>query len=178
VPVRTAVIGDTVQFRNLKGETRNVIVTGTQTNTGAAPSAPAVANSGTGGVLTAATYSYRITKVIGGAESLPSTAGTTVVGGGTTNKCTITLPGVAGVIYGIYGRVGGSELLIGYSTAGAASFDDTGAVTVPAGALPTTDGRIGVFDPHVDPESRGRLDAGGPILKATGRKQINVYFKY
>jgi hypothetical protein len=177
MPVRTAVIGDTVQFRNLKGETRNVIITGTQTNTGAAPAQPAVGNTGTGGVLTAATYSYRITKVIGGAESLPSTAGTTVVGAGSTNKCTITLPGVAGVIYGIYGRVGGSELFIGYSTAGAASFDDTGAVVTPAGALPTADGRVGVFDPHVEPESRGRLDAGGPIVKATALKQTNVYFK-
>jgi hypothetical protein len=175
MPVRDAVIGDTVQFRSARGRTRNVLVLGTQTNTGAAPSTPAVANSGTGGTLTAATYSYRITKVIGGAESLPSTAGTTVVAAGTTNKCTITLPGVAGVIYGVYGRTGGSELLIGYSAAGASSFDDTGAVT-PAGALPTSDGRIGVYDPHVDPELRGAV-VGGPIVKATAVKQTGVYFK-
>jgi hypothetical protein len=177
VPVNTAVIGDTVQFRDASGNTRNVIVSGTQTNTGAAPAAPAVANSGTGGVLTAATYSYRISKIVGGAESLPSAAGTTVVAAGTTNKCTITLPGVAGVAYGIYGRVGGSELLIAVTAPGAASFDDTGAVVTPAGALPTADGRIGFIDHAI--EIGGYR--GGPdtikVVKATGVKQTNVYFK-
>jgi len=151
------------------------MVYGTQAASGSAPAQPAVGNSGAGGSLGAATYSYRISKLKGGAETLASTAGTTVVGGGTTNKCTITLPGVAGEQYAIYGRVGGSELLIGVSALGASSFDDTGAVT-PAGALPAADGRIGVFDPHVDPELRGFGGISAPVLKATGLKQTNVYF--
>jgi hypothetical protein len=178
--VKTATIGDTVQFRDAGGSSRNVLVYGTQANSGAAPSAPAVANSGAGGVLTAATYSYRISRVRGGAETLASTAGTTVVGAGTTNKCTITLPGEAGASYRIYGRVGGSELFIGESAVGAVSFDDTGSVVTPAGALPATDGRIGIYDPHIDPEIRP-LGGGAPILKATakhGAGSTNVYFKY
>src|SRR5262245_18958297 len=176
MPVRDASIGDTVQLRDGSGNTRNVIVTGLQSTTGGAPSAPAVANSGTGGTLTAATYSYRITRIKGGSESTPSTAGTAVVGAGTTNKCTITLPGENGVKYGVYGRTGGSELFIGTSSAGAVSFDDTGAVT-PAGALPTADNRIGVYDPHIPGANRGSSDTGVKIVKATGAKQTNVYFK-
>jgi hypothetical protein len=177
MPNRTAVIGDTVQFRDAKGKTRNVIVTGTQANTGAAPSAPVVANSGAGGVLTAATYSYKISRVKGGSESAASAAGTTVVGAGSTNKCTITLPAEAGCSYRIYGRVGGSELFIGESGIAASSFDDTGSVVTPAGALPTADSRIGVYDPHVDPETRP-LGGNGPILKATSVASVNAYFKY
>src|SRR5690348_13695902 len=152
--IRTPKIQHSVQIRDAKGKSRTVVVTGTQTNTGAAPSAPAVGNSGAGGTLTAATYSYRISAVRFGAESLASTAGTTVVGAGTTNKCTITLPGAAGVSYRVYGRTGGSELFIGESAVGAVSFDDTGAVT-PTGALPAADGRIGVYDPHVLASAHG-----------------------
>jgi hypothetical protein len=176
VPVRDASVGDTVSFRNVDGKTTNVKVLGTQTNTGAAPSAPAVANSGAGGTLTAATYSYKISRIKNGAESAASAvAGTTVVAGGTTNKCTITLPGVAGEQYGVYGRVGGSELLIGISAAGASSFDDTGAVT-PAGALPTADSRVAAYSHH---QNRTAGAAGGTKLtKATAVADTNVYFKY
>jgi hypothetical protein len=173
MPVRTAVVGDTVQYRGAGGETRNVIVVGTQ------PSLPAagdftVANSGTGGTLTAATYSYKITNVVNGIESAPvASAKTTVVGAGSTNKCTISFPNATATsIYRVYGRVGGSELLIGQSTVGAATFDDTGSVT-PAGALPTADARIAVqtFSGGVPATSQ----AG--VLKATTVKGTNVYFK-
>jgi plastocyanin len=176
MPNRTAQLGDTVQYRDAKGKTHNVQVTGTQAGTGAAPSAPVVGNSGTGGTLTAATYSYRISAVKGGAESLASTAGTTVVGAGSTNICTITLPGAAGVQYAVYGRVGGSELFIGLSAVGATSFVDTGAVT-PAGALPSTDGRVGVIQYHAEPDLMG-LPGTAPILKATTVASTNAYFKY
>jgi len=177
MPNRTAVIGDTIQLRDAKGKTSNVLVTGTQTNTGAAPSAPAVANSGAGGVLTAATYSYRISRVKGGAESAASAAGTTVIGAGTTNKCSITLPAEAGCTYRIYGRVGGSELFIGESTVAASNFDDTGSVVTPTGALPTADGRIGVIQYHKEPD---QMPAAGatPIIKATSVVSVNAYFKY
>jgi hypothetical protein len=176
MPVRTANIGDTVQLRDAKGKTRNVTVVGTQANTGTVPGTPVVANSGAGGTLTAATYSYKISRIKNGAESAASAvAGTTVVAGGTTNKCTITLPGVAGEQYGVYGRVGGSELLIGISAAGASSFDDTGAVT-PAGALPTADSRVAAYSHH---QNRTAGAAGGTKLtKATAVADTNVYFKY
>jgi len=166
-----------VILRDVSGNTRAVIVLKRQGDIpGGTPSAPAVANSGAGGTLTAATYSYKITRVQNGAETAASAAGTTVVAAGTTNKCTITLPGEAGIRYGIYGRVGGSELFIGYSAVAAASFDDTGAVT-PAGALPTADNRIGVYDPHIPGGPRGTFDAGGPIKPATAAHgQTNVYF--
>jgi len=169
MPLRDAVIGDTVQYRDASGNTRNVIVRQTQPAT---PSAPAVANSGTGGTLGAATYSYRVSQVVNGVESAASTAGTTVVGAGTTNKCTITLPGAAGVVYKIYGRTGGSELLIATTSAGATTFDDTGSVT-PAGALPAADGRVGIYTP----DNGLPTGAVGGVLKATSAKQTNRYFK-
>lgn len=170
MPLRDAVIGDTVQFRDVSGNTRNATVLQTQPAT---PSAPAVSNQGAGGTLGAATYSYRVSQVVNGVESAASTAGTTVVGAGTTNQCTITLPGVAGVVYRVYGRTGASELLIATTAAGATEYIDTGAVT-PAGALPTADGRVGLFAPT------GGLTGGQlstTTLKATTMKQTSRYYK-
>ena len=173
MPNQTAVAGDTVQYRNAAGETRNVTVMGTQ------PAAPAagdftVANSGTGGTLGAATYSYKISQVVNGIEGPPvAAAKTTVVGAGSTNKCTISFPNATATsVYRVYGRTGGSELLIGQTTAGATTFDDTGSVT-PAGALQTADGRIAVqaFSGGVP----ATVQAG--VLKATSMKGTNVYFK-
>lgn len=169
MPLRDAVIGDTVQFRDGSGNTRNVTVRQTQP---AAPSAPAPTNQGAGGTLTAATYSYRISQVVNGVESAASTAGTTVVSAGSTNQCTVPLPGVAGVVYKVYGRTGGSELLIATTSAGASSYVDTGAVT-PSGALPSADGRIGV----ISPDGGLPAAAGTGILKATSMKQTSRYFK-
>lgn len=168
MPLRTAQAGDTVQYRDSRGKTHNAVVKATQPAT---PSAPAVSNQGTGGTLTAATYSYRITRVKNGVESAPSTAGTTVVAAGTTNQCTVTLPGEAGFAYKVYGRTGGTELLIGTTAVGATSFVDTGAVT-PAGALPTADSRIGVDD-HM-----GGIPTASKttLIKATAMKQTNRYY--
>lgn len=176
--LKTAVVGDTVQYRNADGETMNATVRAVQ------PAVPAsadftVANDGTGGTLGAATYSYRITNVTDGVESVPVAAKTTVVGAGSTNKCTITFPNATATsVYGVYGRVGGSELFIGFSTAGATTFVDTGAVT-PAGALPTADGRVGLFNP-----TKGLNGTGGKrgvtAIKATalrGAGSTNVYLK-
>lgn len=173
MPLRDAQVGDTVQFRDAVGSTVNVLVTAVQA---AAPAGGAwsVANSGTGGTLGAATYSYRIAKVVAGVIGAAAVAKTTVVGAGTTNKCTVTLPtdvGVGGVSYNIYGRTGGSELLIA-SGVTTATYDDTGAIT-PSGALPATDGRIGV----------AAYTGGVPTanltntLKATTVKSTNAYFK-
>jgi hypothetical protein len=174
MPLLTAVVGDTVQYRNADGETMNAMVRQLQ------PSAPAsgdftVANSGTGGTLGAATYSYRITNVVNGVESAPVAAKTTVVGAGTTNKCTITFPNATATSrYGVYGRTGGSELLLAYVTPGVAgTWDDTGSIT-PAGALPTADGRVGLWTP-----TKGLADGkiSATATKATGMKQTNKYYK-
>lgn len=174
MPLQTAVIGDTVQYRDARGRTRNATVRGVQ---GSAPAAGdfTVANSGTGGTLTAATYSYRITNVVNGAESAPVAAKTTVVGAGTTNKCTITFPNATATsVYGVYGRTGGSELFLAYVQPGVAgTWDDTGALT-PAGALPAADGRVALINPT------GGLTSGqhgATATKATGLKQTNKYFK-
>jgi hypothetical protein len=176
MPLLDAQVGDTVQYRNTRGETFNVMVRATQ------PAAPAggawsVANQATGGTLGAATYSYRIAQVKYGVIGAAATAKTNVVGSGTTNRSVITLPtdvGLNGVAYNIYGRTGGAELLLA-SNITAATWDDTGALT-PAGALPTADGRIGVFTP-----TRGLpATAASSVLKATalrGAGSTNVYFK-
>jgi len=175
--LKTAVVGDVVQFRNADGETYNATVNQVQ------PAAPAsgdftVANSGTGGTLGAATYSYRITQVVNGVESAPVAAKTTVVGAGTTNKCTITFPNATATSrYGVYGRSAGTEVFIAYTTPGVAgTFDDTGAVT-PAGALPTADGRVGLLNP-----TKGLTGnkVGVTAIKATalrGAGSTNVYLK-
>jgi len=177
MPLKTAVIGDTVTFRNADGETINATVRQTQ------PAAPAsadftVANSGTGGTLGAATYSYRITQVVNGVESAPVAAKTTVVGAGSTNKCTITFPNATATsVYGVYGRTGGTEVFIAYVTPGVAgTYDDTGAIT-PAGALPTADGRVGLINP-----TKGLTGGktGVTAIKATalrGAGSTNVYMK-
>jgi len=176
MPLGTAAVGDTVQYRNAVGQTFNATVRTLQ------PAVPAsadftVANDGTGGTLGAATYSYRITNVVNGVEGAPVAAKTTVVGAGSTNKCTITFPNATATsVYGVYGRVGGSELLIGYSTAGATTFVDTGAVT-PAGALPTADGRVGLITPTKGLQNGKQ---GVTAIKATamrGAGSTNRYFK-
>jgi hypothetical protein len=173
MPLGTAQIGDTVQYRNARGSTRDVIVVQTQL---AAPAGGdwSVANSGTGGTLGAATYSYRIAKVRNGVVGVAATAKTTVVGAGTTNKCTVTLPtdvGTNGISYNIYGRTGAAELLIaaGVTTA---TYDDTGALT-PAGALPANDGRIGVAAYTGGVPSASLVN----VVKATTVKSTNAYMK-
>jgi hypothetical protein len=176
--VKTAVVDDVVQYRNAAGKTRNAIVIAVQ------PAAPAsgdftVANSGTGGTLTAATYSYRITTVTKGVEGPAVAAKTTVVGGGTTNKCTITFPNATATsVYGVYGRVGGSELFMAYVTPGVAgTWDDTGAIT-PAGAAPTADGRVGLFNATGGLKTGTGGQAGVTALKATTVASVDAYFKY
>jgi hypothetical protein len=174
--LKDAVVGDTVTYRNAAGETFNATVIQTEPSTPAG-GAWSVANSGTGGTLGAATYSYRIAKVQNGLVGPAATAKTTVVGAGTTNKCTITLPtdvGVGGVSYNIYGRTGGSELLIASSVT-TATYDDTGSIT-PAGALPAaTNGRVQLFQP-----TGGVPVQAAGVIKATalrGAGSTGVYMK-
>lgn len=101
----------------------------------ATPTAPTVASVGTGGTLTAATYSYKVTARNSVGETLASTAGSVIIAAGTTNVANLTWPAVPGATsYSVYGRTSGSELLI--ATVTTTTYSDTGAIT-PAGALPT-----------------------------------------
>ena len=180
MPLRNAVVGDTVQYRNAKGETMNATVRQLQ------PAIPAagdftVANSGTGGTLGVATYSYKITNVVNGVESAPvAAAKTTVVGAGATNKCTITFPNATATsTYGVYGRVGAAEVFIAYVTPGVAgTYDDTGAIT-PSGAQPTADGRVGLINPTKGLNAAGTGKLGVTAIKASamrGSTSVNRYF--
>lgn len=161
---RTAKRGDTVSYRNARGETFNMTVIGEQIT----PVTPASATSTTGGTLAAATYSYRVTAVIGGTESAPSTAKTQVTTG-TTSTVDITVTPVPGATaHKIYGRTGGSELLMGTITMPTVIFTDTGSVT-PAGALPTATGAVSL-------KSGPGMANKTQIAKASAAKQTNVYY--
>lgn len=128
--------GDNVIYRRSNGESMAVILTGGQ---GDAPAAPAAVGSGTGGTLAAATYNYKYTYVKDGVESPPSAASANVVTTGATSSITVTVTAVAGATsYKIYGRTGGSFLLITTLTDPTVVYLDTGSVT-PAGAAPTAD---------------------------------------
>lgn len=113
------------------------------------PAAPTVSAAITGGTLAAATYSYRVAALNSAGTTLCSAAATGVVASGTTGSCTISWAHVQGAAtYKIYGRTGGSELLIATVTIAASgcTFIDTGSVT-PAGAQPgantTAQARVG-----------------------------------
>ena len=173
MPNRTAVAGDTVQYRNADGETANVEVLAAQT---AAPAAGdfTVVGATTGGSLAAATYSYKVAAVVGGVISPASVAETGVVASGSTGSVTIDFTvGLASfptaTAWKVYGRTAAGELLIATITAPTATYVDTGAVT-PAGALPTATGAIRML-------SRTPKQILADIPKATGLKQTGVYFK-
>lgn len=133
MPVRGGLRGDNVIYRNAKGESMAVILTGGQ---GSAPSAPTGVGFGTGGTLAAATYTYRNTYVKDGVESPASADSNGVVTSGTTSRVEITAVTVPGATsYKFYGRTGGSFLFIAETTAPTVLFSDTGSVT-PSGAAP------------------------------------------
>jgi hypothetical protein len=144
--VKRAFRGDNVIYRNAKGESMAVIVTGGQ---GDAPAAPTGAQFGTGGSLTAATYAYKNTYVKDGVESALSAASSNVViGAGTTNRIEVTVAAVAGATaYRIYGRTGGNFLLIAEITAPTVLYNDTGSVT-PSGAAPATNFNVSFRTPY------------------------------
>lgn len=169
MPLRAATVntrGSTVQYRATSGETRNMLIQYVQE---AAPPTPASSTSTTGGTLAAATYSYRVSKVLFGIETQASTAKTQVTTGATS---TVTVDFSAGydtraTSYKVYGRVGGSELLMATVANPTTSFLDDGSGT-PAGALPAASTVITLLNPY------GALLTG--IAKATTNKSTNAYF--
>ncbi len=167
MPLRVANKNDTVRYRNASGESVTALVVGVQLG---APAQPASSTATTGGTLAAATYSYRVSAVVDGIETTASTAKTQVTTGATS---TVTVDWTATAVpaataHKVYGRTGGSELLMGTVNMPTTTFLDTGSVT-PAGALPTADGRIAIRLPHQSPHVLN------PVLKATTMKQTGVY---
>jgi hypothetical protein len=109
--------------------------TGSLTSSLATPSGVGTSTSTTGGQLAAATYSYRVSAVNEYGETLAST-GVTRVTTGTTSTVTVSWTAVPGALsYRVYGRTGGSELLIATIGAPVVTWTDTGWFT-PSGALP------------------------------------------
>ena len=170
MPLRAANVnsrGATVQYRNAAGETQNMVVLFAQE---AAPSAPAISTNASGGTLAAATYSYRISKVVNGIETTAATAVTQATTGSTstvTIDWTATLDSRA-TAYKVYGRTGGSELLMATVSVGTATlFTDTGSVT-PSGALPAASTALTLANPYGAPLTG--------IAKASTVKSTNAYF--
>lgn len=157
---------DTVSYRNATGQTFNGRVIGDQRP---APSPPSMSTNTSGGTLAAGTYSYRVSAVIKGIETQASTAATQVTTGSTsTVTVDFTATAVANATsHKIYGRTGGSELLMQTVTMPTTTFVDTGSVT-PSGALPAASTNV-------------TIDVPGIALltnkaKATSYKQTDVYF--
>lgn len=126
----------TVGYRDANGKTRDAFVLGMP---GASPSAPTPTGSITGGTLAAATYTYGITAVVGGIETLLSATATGVVASGTTGSVSVVAPTVAGAtLYKLYGRTAGAnnQLLIGSSAT--TTIVDTGTPVTPTVAPPTS----------------------------------------
>lgn len=143
--VKRASRGDNVIYRNSRGGTRAVIVSGGQ---GDAPAAPVAVGSASGGTLAAATYTYKNTYVKDGVESALSAASNSYVAGGSTSSVALTVAVVAGATsYKVYGRTGGSFLLMSTITAPTVLYTDTGADT-PTGAAPTTNFNVTFRTPY------------------------------
>lgn len=159
---------DQCLYRNAKGKYRSGVVLADQT----APGSPGISTNTSGGTLAAATYSYRITMTYaGGLESAPSVASTQVTTGA-TSTVTVDMTGkmrANATGFKVYGRTGGSELLMGTVTLPTLTFTDTGAAT-PSGALPTDTGQVNI-----------KQFTGTPNLnsknKTTTYKATDVYFK-
>lgn len=102
----------------------------------ATPVNAAFTTATTGGTLAAATYSYRVAAKNAIGRTLASTA-TTITTTGTTSTVTVNWGAVSGATgYDVFGRVGGTELLIA-SVGAVTTYTDTGSIT-PAGALPAS----------------------------------------
>jgi len=143
MPLRPIRPGDTVIYRNVDGDTANVLITSGQ---GVGPPAPAAVASESGGTLGAATYRYRLTYTLAGIESAVSANSADAIVAGASGSVNLTWGAIPGASnYKIYGRTGASFLNIFSGTA--LTFLDTGSVT-PSGAAPATTGAANFTVPH------------------------------
>lgn len=103
----------------------------------AAPAAPTVTTSGSGGTLSAATYAYAVSALATGGESTPSPV-TTVASAGSTSSNSVSWSAVTGAKgYRIYGRTNGAktQTLLATVGPGVTSWDDDGS-TAETGVQP------------------------------------------
>jgi len=163
----------TVLYRDAKGRSFNATVDKMSGARGSAPTQPTPSTNTSGGTLAAATYSYRFAVVKDGVESAAAAAVTQITTG-STSTVTLTWTNDPTVqAYRVYGRVGGSELLMAELPAGSTNWTDTGAVT-PAGAIPAALGsnaihiRIPGFKPY-------QMTLGG-VEPATAEGQLGRYY--
>lgn len=164
---RRAKMFETVSYRNTNGETTDVVVTNCQRP---APPAPSTSTSTSGGTLAAGTYSYRISAVINGIETTASVAATQQTTG-ITSTVTVSwaaFASAAATSYKVYGRTGGSELLMGTVNMPTTQFVDDGSVT-PSGALPAVNTNISF-------KNFGTKTVQTGVAMATSPTQTNVYF--
>jgi len=166
---------EVVSYRDTSGAMTDVVVTGLQ-ETAPAAADITIATNGAGGTLAAATYSYRVSAVIDGIETQASTAKTQVTTGSTS---TVTLdwtvaagkqPWIRASAFKVYGRTGGSELLMGTVNMPTMTFTDTGAVT-PSGALPAASTAVSF-------RNYGTKATQTNVAAATAMKQTNVYYNF
>lgn len=168
---RRARLFESVTYRNAAGETTDVVVTGVQ---GAAPSNAGytATPSASGGTLTTATYSYRVSLVVAGVETPASTAKTAAVTGPTgsvTIDATVMLAAnTTATHWKLFGRVGASEALIATTVRATPTFVDTGSVS-PSGAVKAATEAIAF-------RNRGTGVVQTQIPLATAAKQTGVYY--
>jgi len=170
MPLRTPKVSHTVSYRNAAGKTTDAVVLSRQES---APPVPTSSTLTTGGTLAAATYSYRISAVINGIETGASVAKTETTTGATSTvtiswaTIATTSPYNGATSFKVYGRTGGSELLMGTVNMPTTSFIDTGSVT-PSGALPAVTGSVRIKLIH----TKQLLT----VLKATLMRQATRYY--
>ena len=166
---------EVVSYRDASGTMTDVVVEGVQENAPAAADITIATNT-SGGTLAAATYSYRVSAVIDGIETQASTAKTQVTTGTTS---TVTLdwttaagkqPWIRASAFKIYGRTGGSELLMGTVNMPTKTFTDDGSVT-PSGALPAATTAISF-------RNRGTKATQTNVAAATAMKQTDRYYNF
>jgi len=166
---------NTVAYRDATGTTYNGRIEAQDVTRAAAPAGAGSATAATGGSLVPATYGYRLTKVIGGIESLATAGGaiSQVVPAGTnTNTVTITWTADASATaWNVYGRVGGSETLLATVAAGSTQYVDTGAAT-PGSATPPA-GQLAANSVNVRVPGLGVVRG---IQPATALRQSNRYY--
>lgn len=166
---------EVVSYRNTAGKSMDVVVDNIQES---APLAAdiTIATNTTGGTLAAATYSYRVSAVVAGIETTASTAKTQATTGATS---TVTLDWTAAAAkpqfvnasaFKVYGRTGGSELLMATVNMPTKTFTDDASVT-PSGALPAVSTAVSF-------RNRGTKATQQNVAAATAMKQTNVYYNF
>lgn len=162
---------NTVAYRDASGTTFNARVEVQDVTRPAAPAQPGSSTATTGGTLAAATYSYRLTKVVGGIESMPSVAQTQVTTGATSTVTVTWSNDAQATSYNVYGRLAaGPETLLATLVAGSTQYIDTGAATPGSLVVP-----VALASNSLNLRIPGMGKVNG-VQPATAMKQTNRYY--